>query len=61
MGLAAIVGAARAGGQLPDRCNPDTAAAVLAAVVDGLTLHGIAHPGQDLAGTLQAAAVALLR
>lgn len=61
--LTAILRVARAAGELPDRGDPDpdTAAAVIVAVVDGLTLHGIAHRDQDLTATLHAAIAALLR
>jgi len=59
--LASIVGGARAAGELPESCDPDSAAAVLVAVVDGLTLHGVCGPDQNLTATLGTAVTTVLR
>ncbi|MEJ7648801.1 MAG: TetR/AcrR family transcriptional regulator [Nakamurella sp.] len=58
--LASIIRDARTAGELPQSCDPDVAAAVLVAVVDGLTLHGVAHQDQNSTAILWAAITALL-
>lgn len=58
--LASIVRGARAAGELPESCNPDVAAAVLVAVVDGLTLHGVARQDQNSTAVLGATIAAVL-
>lgn len=52
--VAGIIEAGRARGEVPQTVSPGSAAAVLVAVVDGLTLQGIVEPGADLAADLLA-------
>lgn len=59
--VADIIDSGQRSGEVPKRVNPHAAAAVLVAVVDGLTLQGIVEESRDLHAILDDALAAVLR
>lgn len=61
--LEAVIGAARDAGEVPAGVDAAAAAAVIAAAVDGRTLHGVtgSRTGPELTATLDAVLAAVLR
>ncbi|WP_188782419.1 TetR/AcrR family transcriptional regulator [Nocardioides phosphati] len=59
--VADIIDSSHRGGEVPESVDPRAAAAVLVAVVDGLTLQGIVEESTDLDAVLRAALTAVLR